>query len=172
MEQIATFCDIDLFRKLPTKNDLGKDYYGTKRLKAPEENELGATIDELTEIPDIGPIIAKSIVDYCGEEKNQQLIEKLKQYGLNMEYLSEEVILDDNFRDKTFVLKGTLSQITRDEASHLIEERGGKTTSSVTKKTSIVVVGDNPGSKYDKAISLNIEIWDEKKFLEKINKTN
>ena len=89
-----------------------------------------------------------------------------------MEYLSEEVILDDNFRDKTFVLTGTLSQITRDEASHLIEERGGKTTSSVTKKTSIVVVGDNPGSKYGKAISLNIEIWDEKKFLEKINKTN
>ena len=131
------------------------------------DNLMKATIDELTEIPDIGPIIAKSIVDYFGEEKNQQLIEKLKQYGLNMEYLSEEVILDDNFRDKTFVLTGTLSQITRDEASHLIEERGGKTTSSVTKKTSIVVVGDNPGSKYDKAISLDIEIWDEKKFLEK-----
>ena len=136
------------------------------------DNLMKATIDDLTVIPDIGPIIAWNVVDYFQQEVNQQLIEKLKQYGVNMEYLSSDVILDDDFLNKTFVLTGTLSQITRDEASHLIEERGGKTTSSVTKKTSVVVVGDNPGSKYNKAVDLNIEIWKEKEFLEKINKTN
>ena len=136
------------------------------------DNLMKATIDDLTVIPDIGPIIACNVVDYFQQEVNQQLIEKLKQYGVNMEYLSSDMILDDDFLNKTFVLTGTLSQITRDEASHLIEERGGKTTSSVTKKTSVVVVGDNPGSKYNKAVDLNIEIWNEKEFLEKINKTN
>lgn len=136
------------------------------------DNLMKATIDDLTVIPDIGPIIAWNVVDYFQQEVNQQLIEKLKQYGVNMEYLSSDVILDDDFLNKTFVLTGTLGQVTRDEASHLIEERGGKTTSSVTKKTSVVVVGDNPGSKYNKAVDLNIEIWNEKEFLEKINKTN
>ena len=136
------------------------------------DNLMKATIDDLTVIPDIGPIIAWNVVDYFHQEVNQQLIEKLKQYGVNMEYLPSDVILDDDFLNKTFVLTGTLSQITRDEASRLIEERGGKTTSSVTKKTSVVVVGDNPGSKYNKAVDLNIEIWNEKEFLEKINKTN
>ena len=136
------------------------------------DNLMKATIDDLTVIPDIGPIIAWNVVDYFQQEVNQQLIEKLKQYGVNMEYLSSDVILDDDFLNKTFVLTGTLGQVTRDEASRLIEERGGKTTSSVTKKTSVVVVGDNPGSKYNKAVDLNIEIWNEKEFLEKINKTN
>ena len=136
------------------------------------DNLMKATIDDLTVIPDIGPIIAWNVVDYFQQEVNQQLIEKLKQYGVNMEYLSSDVIVDDDFLNKTFVLTGTLGQVTRDEASRLIEERGGKTTSSVTKKTSVVVVGDNPGSKYNKAVDLNIEIWNEKEFLEKINKTN
>ena len=86
-----------------------------------------------------------------------------------MTYLSKEKENDANFLGKTFVLTGTLSKITRDEASSLIEDKGGKTTSSVTKKTSVVIVGDNPGSKYDKAINLGIEIWNEEEFLEKLN---
>ena len=86
-----------------------------------------------------------------------------------MTYLSKEKEKDANFLGKTFVLTGTLSKITRDEASSLIEDKGGKTTSSVTKKTSVVIVGDNPGSKYDKAINLGIEIWNEEEFLEKLN---
>ena len=71
--------------------------------------------------------------------------------------------------DKTFVLTGTLTNITRDKASEIIENNGGKVTSSVTRKTSVVIVGDNPGSKYDKAVSLGIEIWNEEEFLDKVN---
>ena len=123
---------------------------------------------ELTEIPDIGPVIAHNVVTYFSSLENQELIRCLKEYGLNMNYLSHKTMVNDNFLNKTFVLTGTLLQITRDQASKMIEDRGGKTTSSVTKKTSVVIVGDNPGSKYDKALDLKIEIWNEQTFLEKL----
>lgn len=129
-----------------------------------------ATYEELVEIPDVGEIIAKSIIDYFNDEDNKNMIDRLKKYGINMDYTSgEEVVADENFNGKTFVLTGTLNQITRDKASEIIENKGGKVTSSVTKKTSVVVVGDNPGSKYDKAVSLNIEIWNEEKFMDLIS---
>jgi DNA ligase (NAD+) len=133
------------------------------------DNLSNATYEELVEIPDVGEIIAKSIIDYFNDEGNKNMIDRLKKYGINMDYTSgEEVVADENFNGKTFVLTGTLNQITRDKASEIIENKGGKVTSSVTKKTSVVVVGDNPGSKYDKAISLNIEIWNEEKFMDLI----
>ena len=134
------------------------------------DNLIQATYEELTNIQDIGPTIATNIVEYFKDEKNLTIIEKLKSYGLNTNYINDsKVILDDNFTGKTFVLTGTLNSITRDKASIEIENRGGKVTNSVTKKTSAVIVGDNPGSKYDKAITLGIEIWNEEKFLELIN---
>ena len=133
------------------------------------DNLQKACFQELTAIPDIGPIIAKNIIAYFSDEENQKLIAELKEHNLNMTYLSKEKKKDANFLGKTFVLTGTLSKITRDEASSLIEDKGGKTTSSVTKKTSVVIVGDNPGSKYNKAINLGIEIWNEEAFLEKLN---
>ncbi|MBQ8681754.1 MAG: NAD-dependent DNA ligase LigA [Bacilli bacterium] len=137
------------------------------------DNLIKASYDDLTNIPDIGPIIATNIVEFFKDENNLNIINKLKEYGLNMQYISDnKVILDDNFNNKTFVLTGTLTTITRDKASIEIENRGGKVTSSVTKKTSVVVVGDNPGSKYDKAITLGIEIWNEDKFMELIKKDN
>ena len=74
----------------------------------------------------------------------------------------------EEFVGKTFVLTGTLNSIARDEASKIIEDMGGKVTNSVTRKTSVVIVGDNPGSKYDKAVSLGITIWNEEMFDEKI----
>lgn len=133
------------------------------------DNLSNATYEELVEIPDVGEIIAKSIIDYFNDEDNKNMIDRLKKYGINMDYTSgEEVVADENFNGKTFVLTGTLNQITRDKASEIIENKGGKVTSSVTKKTSVVVVGDNPGSKYDKAVSLNIEIWNEEKFMDLI----
>lgn len=133
------------------------------------DNLSNATYEELVEIPDVGEIIAKSIIDYFNDEDNKNIIDRLKKYGINMDYTSgEEVVADENFNGKTFVLTGTLNQITRDKASEIIENKGGKVTSSVTKKTSVVVVGDNPGSKYDKAVSLNIEIWNEEKFMDLI----
>ena len=132
------------------------------------DNLSKAKYDELVEIPDIGPIIAKHIVDYFSNEDNLKIIEELKELGLNMEYIGEELKLNEDFLDKSFVLTGTLTKLTRDEAKALIENAGGKTVGSVSKKTYAVIVGDNPGSKYDKAKSLNIPIWTEEEFLEKI----
>lgn len=137
------------------------------------DNLITATYEELTNIKDIGPIIATNIVTYFKDNNNISIINKLKAYGLNMNYLSNNNLnLDDNFNEKTFVLTGTLNSITRDKATTEIINRGGKTTSSVTKKTNIVIVGDNPGSKYDKALNLGIEIWNEQKFLELLKKDN
>lgn len=137
------------------------------------DNLITATYEELTNIKDIGPIIATNIVTYFKDNNNISIINKLKAYGLNMNYLSNNSLnLDDNFNEKTFVLTGTLNSITRDKATIEIINRGGKTTSSVTKKTNIVIVGDNPGSKYDKALNLGIEIWNEQKFLELLKKDN
>lgn len=133
------------------------------------DNLSNATYEELVGIPDVGEIIAKSIIDYFNDEDNKNMIDRLKKYGINMNYISgEEAVADENFNGKTFVLTGTLNHITRDKASEIIENKGGKVTSSVTKKTSVVIVGDNPGSKYDKAVSLNIEIWNEEKFMDLI----
>lgn len=133
------------------------------------DNLSKATYDELVEIPDIGPIISKNIVDYFSDENNLKIIEELKELGLNMEYIGEELNIKEDFQDKSFVLTGTLTKLARDEAKNLIENAGGKTVGSVSKKTYAVIVGDNPGSKYDKAKELNIPIWTEEEFLEKIN---
>ena len=133
------------------------------------DNLSKAIYDELVEIPDIGPIIAKNIVDYFNNDDNIKIIEELKDLGLNMEYIGEELNPNEDFLDKSFVLTGTLTKLTRDEAKVLIENRGGKTVGSVSKKTYAVIVGDSPGSKYDKAKELNIPIWTEDDFLEKIN---
>lgn len=129
-----------------------------------------ASYEELVEIPDIGSVIADNIINYFSCMDNLVVLDKLKDYGVNMEYIDTVVSFSDEFLDKTFVLTGSLSNITRDDASRLIEEKGGKVTSSVTKKTSVVIVGDNPGSKYNKALNLGIDVWDEDKFLEFISK--
>ncbi len=127
--------------------------------------------EELSIIPDIGSVIAKSVYDYFKDEKNIENIERLRSYGVNFDYIdntSDEQI----FKDKTVVITGSLKQFTRNELKELIENLGGKTTDSVSKNTSIVIVGDSPGSKYDKAKELNITIWNEeelKSFLGGIN---
>ena len=133
------------------------------------DNLSKATYDELVDIPDIGPIIARNIVDYFASEDNLKIIEELKDLGLNMNYIGEELNVKEDFQDKSFVLTGTLTKLTRDEAKALIENAGGKTVGSVSKKTYAVIVGDSPGSKYDKAKELNIPIWTEEEFLEKLN---
>jgi len=130
---------------------------------------MEASLEELTSINDIGEIIAKSIKNYFAQESNINIVNKLIDLGLNTTYLGASVELDDNFADKIFVITGTLSSMSRDEAKEKVELLGGKTSSSVSKKTSVVIVGENPGSKYDKARELNIEIWDEDKFLSMLN---
>ncbi len=133
------------------------------------EKLMETSLEELTSVNDIGEIIAKSIVDYFALEHNQNIIKKLKELGINFKYLGSEIKEDDRFLNKTFVITGTLDTMSRDEAKEKIELLGGNTSSSVSKKTSVVIVGDNPGSKYDKAKELNIEIWDEKQFLDMLN---
>ncbi len=135
------------------------------------DNLINTDYETLVDIPDIGEIIAASVYDYFKNQDNLEIIKKLKENKVNMEFIGNKIIKNDNFLDKTFVLTGTLSDFSREEASELIIARGGKVTNSVTKKTSVVLVGENPGSKYDKAKSLNIPIWNESEFknmLEKI----
>lgn len=149
---------------------LGIRYIGKKTAKMLAINYrnidklMSAEYEDLVKIQDIGEVIADSVYKFFKEEKNINTINELKLLGVNMEYKGNESI-DDNFNNKTFVLTGTLSKLTRDEASIEIENRGGKVTSSVTKKTDYVIVGENPGSKYQKAKDLNINILNEEEFL-------
>lgn len=130
---------------------------------------LKTTYEELVAIDNIGEMIAQSIIDYIQDEKNLKQIEELKDLGLNMEYQGTKTIVNEAFQNKTFVLTGTLEHMTREEASLEIEKRGGKVTGSVTSKTSVVLVGKDPGSKYEKAKTLEITIWDEREFLKNLN---
>ena len=134
------------------------------------DNLMNASYEELCNINDVGEIIAKSIKDFFSQEENIFTINKLKEYGVNMTIDNSGYKEDENFLGKTFVLTGTLSSITRDEATNIIESNGGKVSGSVSKKTSVVIVGADPGSKYTKALELGIPIWQEEEFLELINK--
>lgn len=134
------------------------------------DNLMSASLEELTTIDDIGEIIAKSIISYFNDNHHRAIVEELKDIGLNMEYLGKKIEKNPNFVNKSFVLTGTLSSLTRDEAKEIIEENGGKTVESVSKKTSVVIVGDAPGSKYQKALDLGIEIWNEEEFKSKFTK--
>ncbi len=125
--------------------------------------------EELVIIPDIGEIIAQSITDYFNNPNNSAIVEELKELGLNMNYLGQKVEENEIFAGKTFVLTGSLQEYTREEAKEKIESLGGKTVDSVSKKTSVVVVGEAPGSKYGKALKLGIEIWTEADLKEKLS---
>ena len=129
---------------------------------------INSEIEELSSIPDIGEIIAKSIKDYFSNNKNIDLINNLKNNSVNMNYIGKEKNINEFFLNKTFVLTGTLEKMKRDEAKDLIESLGGKNTNSVSKKTDVVIVGTSPGSKYDDAIRLGITIWNEDEFIEKV----
>jgi len=133
------------------------------------DNLMKASLEELTNIKDIGDILAKNLVNYFSDEKNQELISNLKDIGINMEYKGEKTINNPLISNKKFVLTGTISFMTRDEIKELLERYDGTTVDSVSKKTDVVIVGDSPGSKYDKAVKLGIEIWNEDKLKEVID---
>lgn len=123
-----------------------------------------ATEDELQLIDGLGPHTAGAIVEWFSQPRNRQLIEKFRAVGLRFAE-EKEAPQSDRLAGKTFVLTGTLPNLSRDEAAVLIEQNGGKVTSSVSKKTSYVVVGDSPGSKFTKAQDLGIAILDEADLL-------
>lgn len=127
------------------------------------DNIINANIDELTNVNDIGEIIAKSVRLYFDDSINLKLIENLKNMGLNFEYKNDSS--DDTLSGMTFVLTGTLERYKREELTKILEDKGAKVTNSVTKKTTGVIVGDKPGSKYDKALKLGVKIYKEEDVL-------
>lgn len=133
------------------------------------DNLIKANFEELKDIKDIGEIIAESVYNYFNDINNINLISRLKEHNVNMKYLGN-ISNDGMFANKTFVLTGSLTSLTRDDAKEKIESLGGNVTGSVSKKTNIVVVGDNPGNKYDKAKELGITVWTEEEFLKNANK--
>lgn len=135
------------------------------------DNLINTTKEELSNINDIGNIIADSIINYFNESKNINEINKLKELGINMKYLgSLNSKQNDLITGKTFVITGTLSK-DRNEIKELLESFGGNVSGSVSKKTDVVIKGDNPGSKYDKAVSLGITIWGESELNDVIKDT-
>lgn len=124
---------------------------------------MKATPEQLQQIPEIGETISQSIVEFFKNERNLKLIEELKSFGLKFE--SKKKKGSGKLSGKIFVITGTLSSMTRNEAKALIEELGGKTSDSVSSKTSYVIVGEDPGSKYEKAKKLKIPILTEEEFL-------
>lgn len=127
------------------------------------DNIINVNIDELTNVNDIGEIIARSVRTYFDDPLNLKLIEDLKKLGLNFEYKNDSS--DDTLSGMTFVLTGTLEKYKREELTKILEDKGAKVTSSVTKKTTGVIVGDKPGSKYDKALKLGVKIYKEEDVL-------
>ena len=149
---------------------LGIRYVGKKTAKILSkyyktiDNLIKADFDELKSINDIGDVIAKSIVDYFSDEKNINLINRLKDLNLNMRYLGEEVnTSNENINGKTFVITGTLSR-PRDEIKEEIEGLGGNVAGSVTKKTDYVIAGEKAGSKLTKANELGIKVLTEEEY--------
>ncbi len=148
-------------------NGLGINGIGAKTAKIlakkyeTMDNLMNASSKELEQIKDIGSTLSSNISNYFDNPKNRILIHELKDIGINMEYKGEKIIQDEAFTNKKFVLTGTISFLSRDELKKIIEDRGGEVSGSVSKKTDVVIAGENPGSKYDKAKSLNIPIWDE-----------
>ena len=122
-----------------------------------------ATAEELTQIDDVGAVTADYITRWMQSEQAADLLERLKNAGLNME--SRRTLVDSRFAGMTFVLTGALTRFTREEAGEMIEQRGGKAASSVSKKTTYVVAGENAGSKLKKAQELNIPVLSEEEFL-------
>lgn len=128
------------------------------------DNIINTTKEELSNIHDIGSIIADNIIDYFNNKSNIEEINKLKSIGINMKYLNNIDTKENiNIKDKTFVITGSLSK-SRNEIKNIIESFGGNITESVSKNTDVVIVGSDPGSKYDKALKLNITIWNEEEL--------
>lgn len=148
---------------------LGIRHIGTKSAKTLAKKYI--TIQNLAEAPladlaktqDVGEITAKSVYEFFGQEQTKDLISKLAIAGVNMQDRKEE-IKDNRFDGKTFVLTGSLEKYTRDEASKMIESFGGKTSGSVSKKTSYVLAGEDAGSKLAKAENLGVKIISEEEF--------
>lgn len=134
------------------------------------DNLMNASVESIAAVKDIGMTIAKSVVKFFEDEGNKELIAHLKDFGVNMYYLKETSEEETLFTGKTFVLTGSLERFTRDEARERIEVLGGTVSSSVSRKTDVVVAGSEAGSKLTKAEELGITIWNEEEFINNLSK--
>ncbi|NLY43237.1 MAG: NAD-dependent DNA ligase LigA [Clostridiaceae bacterium] len=130
---------------------------------------MQAPVEEIVQIHEIGEKMAKSVVNFFKQEQTKDTIEKLRKAGVNLSKLATNDSADNRFKGYTFVLTGTLEKYTRNEATSIIEKYGGKVTSSVSKKTTFVLAGEEAGSKLDKAKKLGIKIINEQEFEKMIN---
>jgi len=130
------------------------------------DNIMNASAEQISEIDGFGGVMAQSVYNAFHEEHMIELIQRLKECGINTKY--EKIQIDDRFAGKTFVLTGTLPTLKRSEAKALIEKYGGKASGSVSKKTDYVLAGEEAGSKLDKAQQLGIEIITEEQFKDMI----
>ena len=170
MDSINKSKENDLYRLITA---LGIRHVGVKAAKTLArrykniDNLANASFESLSMIEDIGPIVANSIREFFMEEQTLDLIKRLKKSGVNTQAIEDENV-DNRFEGKTFVLTGTLEKYTREEASNIIEKFGGKTSSSVSKKTAFVRSGAEAGSKLTKANNLGVTIISEDEFAEMI----
>ncbi len=147
-----------------TAKDLARHFGSLEALKAASSVE-----EKLIEVPDIGPVVAHSIINFFNEHHNIEVINELLKEGVRPDAGAIEKGAASRIEGKTFVLTGTLSRFTRDEAKEMIEALGGKVTGSVSTKTDFVVVGENPGSKHDKALALGVNVLDEAEFAQLVS---
>lgn len=160
-------------------NGLGIKFVGVKGAKLLEQRYsnldevINANIDELKKIDEFGEIMSDSVVKFFDEEKNIETIERLRKAGLNFNSDKEKYSgINKIFDSMKIVLTGTLPTLKRNDAKELIEARGGKATSSVSKSTTFVLAGEEAGSKLDKAISLGVKVIDEEKFMKLLELKN
>jgi DNA ligase (NAD+) len=146
-----------------TAKDLARAFGSLDRLLAADEAAL-------TQVPDVGPIVARCIVEFLAEEHNRQVIDELRAAGVQWEEGEPQTAVSGAFAGKTFVLTGTLPSLAREEAKALIEAQGGKVAGSVSKKTDYVVAGAEAGSKLDKALALGVPVLDEAQLLDMLKK--
>ena len=133
------------------------------------DNVMNATKEELISIFEIGDVIADSIIEYFKDPKNIDLINFMKEEGFNLSQEEKKIVDDHFFSDKTVVLTGRLTHLTRDEASEKLVKLGAKITSSVSKRTDYVIAGEDAGSKLRRANELGITVLNEEELLNKLN---
>jgi len=137
------------------------------------EKLMDATLEELTAIHEIGDKMADAIVTYFDSEEVRALVERLASENVNLSYTGKRVQVEagaNAFAGKKIVLTGKLEQLTRSEATERIEAMGGKLSGSVSKKTDLLIAGEDAGSKLDKALDLKVEVWNEQQLIEELNK--
>jgi len=172
---IAETKDRDLWRLI---HALGIRHVGERsaQILADKFNSINslaeAGLEQLETLNDVGPIVAKSIVEYFGKDSSKKLIQSFKDAGLKLEETQSSPASPQVLEGKTFVITGTLEEWKRDEVAEIIRSMGGKTSSSVSAKTNVLIAGEKAGSKLKKAESLDVEIWSEADFKEFLAKHN